>query len=280
MKKILVPCDFSEQAINAFRFALDLADHSRGEIHLVNIVELPVMHDTFLMPALQFEKAFFQDLAAKTQERFQNLFVKYKTEARFAKVKSEVLFGSVSRMLTDYTKDKKIDLLVMGSHGASGVREALIGSNAERVIRTSPVPVLVIKSYVKPNKIKNIVFPNTLEIDNQEEIVMKVKDIQNLFKAKLHIVYINTPGNFTRDTITMDRLKAFVKRFMIKDYTLNVFNDTYEEAGIIEFTRMVKADMIALGTHARRGLAHTLSGSVAEDVTNHVECPVWTAKFK
>jgi nucleotide-binding universal stress UspA family protein len=66
---------------------------------------------------------------------------------------------------------------------------------------------------------------------------------------------------------------------MIKDYTLNVVNDTYEESGIIEFTHMIKADMIALGTHGRTGISHTLSGSVAEDVANHVDCPVWTAKM-
>jgi nucleotide-binding universal stress UspA family protein len=279
MKKILVPCDFSEQAINAFRFALDLADHARGEIHLVSVVELPILHDKFLVPAVRLEKSFFNGLAEKTKDRYEKLFKKYKTEARIAKVKSDVLFGSVSKMLINYAKDNKMDLMIMGSHGASGIREALIGSNAERVIRKSPIPVLVIKSYQKADKIKNIVFPNTLEIDKQEAIVMKVKAIQDLFKAKLHIVFVNTPSNFTRDSVTLERLKSFAKRFMIKDYTLNVVNDTYEESGIIEFTHMIKADMIALGTHGRTGISHTLSGSVAEDVANHVDCPVWTAKM-
>jgi nucleotide-binding universal stress UspA family protein len=52
MKKIIVPCDFSEQAVSAFRVALDIATESKGEVHLIHIIELPVMHDTVLMPVL------------------------------------------------------------------------------------------------------------------------------------------------------------------------------------------------------------------------------------
>jgi hypothetical protein len=109
---------------------------------------------------------------------------------------------------------------------------------------------------------------------------MKVKALQNFFKATLHIVWINTPSNFTRDSITHDRLKAFAKRFMIKDFTLSIFNDPFEESGVINFTHMIKADMIAMGTHGRKGLNHIMSGSVAEDIVNHVDCPIWTYSIK
>jgi hypothetical protein len=132
-----------------------------------------------------------------------------------------------------------------------------------------------VKSYTKASSIKNIVFPNTLDQD-QEDLVMKVKDLQHFFQATLHIVWINTPGNFSRDTDTFKKLEDFAKRFMIKDYTLNVFNDPFEESGVINFTHHIKADMIAMGTHGRKGLAHILSGSLAEDVVNHVDAPIWT----
>jgi hypothetical protein len=63
---------------------------------------------------------------------------------------------------------------------------------------------------------------------------------------------------------------------MLKDYTINVFNYTDEESGIIEFTRQINGDLIAMGTHGLTGLAHLITGSVAEDVVNHVPFPVWT----
>lgn len=278
MKKIVVPCDFSGPAINAFRFALDIAEQSKGEVHLIHVIELPVMHDTVLMPVLTFEEALFKELQQKAEKQFDKLKTKYGSEE--VKVKTKVLFGAPSRMILDYIDAEKIDLVVMGTHGASGVREYLIGSNAERVVRRSPIPVMAIKKYVKAATIRNIIFPNTLDTETQEDLVMKVKSLQNFFKAKIHIVWINTPTNFTRDSITRKRLTDFAKRFMFKDFTVHVYNDPFEETGIINFTHELKGDMIAMGTRGRKGLAHVLSGSVAEDVVNHIDCPIWTYTIK
>lgn len=272
MKKILVPCDFSEQAINAFRLALDIA-HSKSEVHLLHVVELPVMHDTVLMPVLTFEETLLQELRDKAETEFAAIKKKHVKEGH--KIVTKVEFGATARMILDYLPAHEIDLVIMGTKGASGVRELVIGSNAEKIVRGASCPVIAVKKYTESSSIKNIVFPNTLDQD-QEDLVMKVKDLQHFFKATLHIVWINTPGNFASDTITLKRLEDFVKRFMIKDYTLNVFNDPYEESGVINFTHHIKADMIAMGTHGRKGLAHILSGSLAEDVVNHVDCPIWT----
>jgi nucleotide-binding universal stress UspA family protein len=278
MKKIIVPCDFSEQAVNAFRVALDLAEQSKGEVHLVNVIELPIMHDTVLMPVLTFEETLLEELQQKVEKQFQKLSSKYGSEN--VKVRSKVLFGSTAHMILDYITSEKIDLVVMGTHGARGVREYLIGSNAEKFVRRSTVPVLAIKKYVKVSSIRNIVFPNTLDTEMHEDLVMKVKTLQNFFKAKIRIVWINTPTNFTRDTITRKRLADFAKRFMFKDFTIHIYNDPFEETGIINFAHEVKGDMIAMGTHGRKGLVHLLTGSVAEDVLNHVDCPIWTYPIK
>jgi hypothetical protein len=91
-------------------------------------------------------------------------------------------------------------------------------------------------------------------------------------------LYINSPAFFQRDVDTKMRLKDFAKRFMLKDYTLNVYNDVDQENGINNFTREVKGDLIALATHGRRGISHLVSGSIAEDIVNHVDCPIWTFK--
>jgi nucleotide-binding universal stress UspA family protein len=277
MKKILVPCDFSEQAINAFRFAVDIAAQSKGEVHLVHVIELPVMHDSVLMPVMSFEEALLKELREKAEKEFKKLTEKY---GAGVKTNTLVIFGAVSRMITDYIADQAIDLVVMGTKGASGVKEMLIGSNAEKVVRKSPVPVIAVKKYVKASSIKNIVFPNTLDTESQEDLVMHVKALQNFFKAKIHIVWINTPTNFTPDRITITRLTNFAKRFMFKEFTVSVYNDPFEEPGIINYAHTVNADMIAMGTRGRRGLAHVLSGSVAEDVVNHVDCPIWTYAIK
>ncbi len=276
MQKILVPCDFSEQAISAYRFAIDLAQQSNREVHLLHVVELPVMHDSMMMPTLSFEATLLKELSEHAETRFKQLQLDYPSDKP---VISQIHFGNTSMMILEYIAGTQIDLVVMGTKGVSGIRELLIGSNAEKIVRGATCPVITVRKYEKLNSIRNIVFPNSLEM-NQEDLIQHIKVLQDFLKATLHIVWINTPGNFTSDTITQVRLKEFANRFMLKDYTLNVFNDTYEDSGVINFAHMIRADMIAMGTHGRKGLNHLMSGSVTEDVVNHIDCPIWTYTIK
>lgn len=64
---------------------------------------------------------------------------------------------------------------------------------------------------------------------------------------------------------------------MLTNFTLNVYNDEEEKTGVMNFARMKEADMIAMGTHGRKGIGHLLIGSIAEDVVNHVDIPIWTS---
>ncbi len=277
MKKIVVPCDFSLPAINAYQFALQLANKSGGEVHLLNVIELPVLHDTVLMPVVAFENSLFKELRASAEKQMQHLIARNKSED--ANVICETRFGPVQTVIKAYVTEKSADLIVMGTHGAHGMREFLIGSNAEKMVRTASVPVITLKNAIK-SEITDIVFPNTLDLENQEDLISKLKDIQEFFKAKLHIVWINTPLNFTSDRITVSRLEAFAKRFQFKNYTINVFNHENGEEGILLFANTVGANMIAMGTHGRRGLGHLFNGSIAEDLVNHANYLIWTSVMK
>jgi hypothetical protein len=74
----------------------------------------------------------------------------------------------------------------------------------------------------------------------------------------------------------MDLMEEFARHYKLTQYTRNTRNDFNEPDGIINFAHEVKADMIAMGTNGRRGVAHLFMGSVAEDVVNRVDCPIWT----
>lgn len=276
MKKILIPCDFSDPAVQAFKMAVEIANQINGEVVLLNVVELPVMHESVLMPTLSFEEAFIKDKKEHVEKNFAKMKEKWAKEG--PKVTSFVEFGGTTPTIRDFVKDKKIDLILMGTHGASGVKEFFIGSNTEKIVRTAAVPVMAIKKQVKLTAVKNIVFPTTGNM-NQEELTVQVKALQNFFKATLHILYVNTPSSFKRDMEIKPQLKAFAKRFMLKDYTLNVWNDLSEEEGLKNFVYETKADMVAMATHGRRGLNHLMSGSIAEDAVNHINCPIWTYKI-
>lgn len=275
MKKILVPCDFSKPAINAFRFALDVALQSKGSVCLLNVIETPVIVDPLIIPGYSLGDVMEQ-CKEKTAAEFHKLITKYNKDN--IKVLAHVEFGSPGKMIIDFIKKNSIDIIVMGSHGATGLKEYFVGSNAEKVVRHSPVPVLVIKDYFK-GPIKSIVFPNTLDTENLQDLTMKVKALQYFFKATLHILFVNTLPKFTPDTVTQHRLKEFAKQFMFKNFTINIYNHQNEEEGILQFTKSIKADLVAMGTHGRKGISHMINGSVAEDVVNHTNRPVWTYRL-
>lgn len=279
MKKILVPCDFSDSAVQAFKFAVEIANQSGGEILLLNVIELPVMHDSVLMPTLSFEAAFIKDMKASADKNFSKMIDKWAKDG--PTIKSFIEYGPTAHAICGFAVSKKADLVIMGTKGVTGLKEFFVGSNTEKVVRWSKVPVIAVKKSVKISAIKNIVFPNTLEDSKvQDDFTMKVKELQNFFKAKLHILYINTPANFKRDGDTHKQLEAFAKRFMLKNYTLNIFNATDQEMGVTDFAHENNSDMIAMATHGRRGLNHLLSGSIAEDIVNHIDCPIWTCVEK
>lgn len=277
MKKILVPCDFSASAIHAYRFALEVAALSNGTIHLLNVIELPAMPNSVFTPVRSLGVPLMKEMSAKAQGNFEKMTTKYSLEN--VKVVSSVEYGVPSKMILNYVKDNSIDVIIMGSHGARGLKEYFVGSNAEKIVRSCSVPVIVAKEYFK-GPVKNIVFPNMLDTQNQEELVLKVKALQAFFKAHLHLVWINTPANFTPDTVTLKRLNAFVKLFSLKDITINVFNHLTEEEGITQFANSIDADVIAMGTHGRKGLAHMMSGSMTEDIANHGKSLIWTYLMK
>lgn len=276
MKKILVPCDFSDSAVQAFKFAVEIANQSKGEIALLNVVELPVIHENVMMPTFSFEDTFLKEMKDRADVDFAKMKSKWAKDG--PNVSTHVEFGAPTPTISQFIKEKKIDLVIMGTKGASGLKEFFVGSNTEKIVRWSPVPVISLKKSVKASSIKNIVFPSTLHED-EEELTMRVKALQNFFKAKLNIIYVNTPANFRTDVITRGMMKDYAKRFMLKDYTLNIFNDLNEESGVAHFVNEIKGDMIAMSTHGRKGLNHLMSGSIAEDMVNHLELPIWTWKI-
>jgi nucleotide-binding universal stress UspA family protein len=113
-----------------------------------------------------------------------------------------------------------------------------------------------------------------------DEVAARFKRIQALFDAQFYFVVVNTPGNFETSRDSMARIKAFVNKYHFENIKAEVYNSLSEEAGIIDFADDIDADLIAMTTHGRTGLLHLLTGSIAEDVVNHSQRPVWTYKTK
>ncbi|REG77602.1 universal stress protein [Algoriphagus antarcticus] len=277
MKKILVPCDFSDSAIQAFKFALQIAKQSKGEIILLHVVEPPFLRGTMLVPPLYFEENFLNDMTVSAEKNFEELKSKWANEG--IKIHTLVEHGPTTKTINRIAEENKADLIVMGTQGATGFKEFLVGSNTEKVVRFSSLPVLAIRKSLELSRIKNIVFPTTLD-PKQNKLLSHIRELQNFFSAKLHLLLVNTPHNMKRTSDEKVMMEEYAKEFDLQNYTINTRNDFYESDSIINFTNEIQADMIAMGTHSRKGLAHLFSGSMTEDVVNRMDCPIWTYSIK
>lgn len=276
MKKILVPTDFSEQAERALKVAAQLAKKNQSTIYLLHMLELPMeLSDPAKKGGGMPESIFFMKLANK---RFKE--VMSQPYLKGIKVIETVQFQQTFEGINQAAKKFKADLIVMGSHGASGFKEMFIGSNTEKVVRTSSVPVLVIKREHEKFAVKNFVFATDFTAEAKKPFLEAVKFVKKV-GAKMHLVYVNTTNSFLTTMQAEEMMANFIAETKprLAGLQTNLYNDISVETGILNFSQSVNADLIGMGTHGRKGLAHFFNGSISEDLVNHAKRPVITFKI-
>lgn len=278
MKKILVPTDFSKPASIAADVAADIARRSGAEITLLHVIEEAVGNSLNVEGQVSADSGWDEKIfTLKLIEKAKKQMAKLTEDPRFegVKVKPELRVGTPYHGMNKIITEKKVDLVVMGTAGHSDLEHMIIGSNTEKVVRMANCPVLTMHSKPATQDFKQIVYATSM--DKQEEIFSRiVRSTQKLYDSTIHLVRINTPGNFQRDVLVKKYMQDFAKKLQLKNYTINVFNDVSEEQGIVYFADSINADLIAMSTHGRTGFAHVLAGSIAEEVVSHSRRPVLT----
>ncbi len=281
MKKILVPTDFSKTSLIAVDVAFDIAKKDGADIILLNVVE-EATSDSYRISG-EWQKANWEDriFTYRLLEKAKKQLEKLVMEPRFnaVKITGELRLGNPFHGMNAIIIDRKVDLIVMGTKGHTKMEEMIIGTNTEKVVRRSHCPVLTVHKRPSSSDFKNIVYATGMA--NDEEVFSRiVKRTQQLYNSTIHLVRINTPANFQRDREVKGYMEKFAKKLLLKNYTINVYNDISEEEGIINFADSINADLIAMATHGRTGLAHMMAGSVAENVVGHSGRPVLTFVVK
>lgn len=274
MKKILVPTDFSQEAENALKVAAQIAKKHGSEIYLLHMLEIPMQEIDAVSSHVEVpEVMFFMKMAHKKfNEIMDSDYLKDITVHEI--VKPEASFNNV----VDICHEHGAEIIIMGSHGASGFKEMFVGSNAEKVVRNSDVPVLVIKNEHDEFSIDDFVFASDFKNDSKETY-RQATEFATAFGAKIHLLLVNTAGSFTTTKKANDRINAFIEDYSFKNYTINIYNDDSVEKGILNFSKDIDADLIGISTHGRQGIAHFFNGSISEDLVNHAKRPVITFKI-
>ncbi len=273
MKKIVVPVDFSEQSGYALRVAASLAKKHKAEILVLHMLELNQAIVTSSEGFHPEQTVFLIKLAEKRFKEF--LDQPYLSGIAITPiVKHFKVFSEVN----DVATKNDADLIVMGSHGTDGLKEIFVGSNAERVVRNSDIPVLVIKKEHLNFKAGKFLFASGFR-EESVEAFHKAKRFAAMLSAELKMVYINTPGDdFLSTSDAHDRISRFLGKAGT-DTKVDIYNDYSVEIGILNYGDKIGADIIGIPTHGRKGLSHFFMGSIGEDVANHSNVPVVTFKI-
>ena len=274
MKKILVPTDFSKHAEYALKVAAQIAKRNNGEIFLLHMLELPHQAGDAIGSGTDIpEIMIFKNAAIN---KLEDLMDHECLEG--IKVSEIIQFDLAFEGIMKVNKVNDIDLIVMGSHGANGFKEMFIGSNAEKVVRNSDTPVLIIKRDEGDFSVDKFVFASDFS-DEINKPFAKVVEFANRFEAELQLVMINTPSSFKPTHIAVEMMKSFISNFTINKYSTHIYNDVNVENGILNFADLIDADLIGMSTHGRKGIAHFFNGSISEDLVNHSLRPVVTFKI-
>ena len=276
MKTILVPIDFSEEAKYACKVAASIAKQTNSQIILLHMLDIP---STSVDPMTE------SNLGGGAQTIFymktiHKKFAEFKAFPFFdgIKVIESVIFKKAFQGVIEESSKNKVELIVMGSQGATGIKEMLVGSNTEKVVRQSDIPVLVIKQDIENFKIKNMIFASDFS-ENSKKNFQKVIDFATLFNAKIHFLYINTIHNFESTRDSREKINNYISSFKLDDYTANIYNDTSIEEGILNYGKEIDADVIAINTHGRSGLSQLFNESISKELANHALRPVVTFKI-
>lgn len=273
MKKIIVPIDFSEYSAYALETASILAKRNDAELLALHMLEIDQGRVTDSINEHNEKMVFFLKLAEKKFDEFLS-----KDFLQGINVTPIVKHFKVFSEVAEVAEEHDADMIVMGSHGTSGLSEIFVGSNTERVVRHSEIPVLVVKQ--KPTKLNFDLV--TFASDFTDEMVEPYIKARQLFED-IKLIYVNVPGESFKSSAEMESTVAnFLKTAegnLAKINDVHYTSDYTVEKGILNASNLLGADLIIVPTHGRTGLAHFFTGSVSEDIANHAALPVMTFKI-
>ncbi len=275
MKKILVPTDFSSNSKHALGVAAAIAKKTKGSVEILHtntaVAYAPPLPDYYVPEAYDMTE-YYENAA----EALYNLKKEVTDSGKYngTKIETVVEEGFLYTTVRRIAQEDRADLIVMGTKGATGATEFFVGSNTEKVIRTSPCPVLAVPEKSGEFDPKVVVFPTTLRKD-QAVVFQALAEWQKHFHFELFVLYLNNPAGFDSNAEIEAAIHNFSESAGLKKTTPYISGNTFnEEVSILQFARERNADLIAMGTHQRQGLSHLLFGSLTEDTANHSDIPV------
>ncbi len=277
IEKILVPIDFSEVSIKALEYAAEIAKNVDAKITLLHVFESYAYNAAI-------GEAESTDIMAKGIEDKLNKLVEEKS---LGEVEVDTLQkkGKIYQEIDGLAEKENIDLIVMGTHGATGlsdVRKFVLGTNAYRVVLSSPCPVITIKGQ-KPPRFDSILLPLDVTKSTRQKVDLAM-EWAKMFGAKIHLVSVS---RFIDEfVVSIDKLKMQLREVAqrIRDEgiecTTKMIRHTNIAESVVDHADEMDASLIMIMTQQERKWNEFILGSSARTIITDAERPVMSLRPK
>jgi len=286
MTTILFPTDFSKCAQEAQKVAFSLAKLFDAELKIIHVVS-----DTIF--TWESEEHFYETIAMfpvtpnapkiVTQEDGVNYFATALGEIQEEATKQgihnsiQLLFGDTAHKILEEAKKEDVSMIVMGTNGASGLKEAFVGSITQWVTRKSPCPVLSVRSLPHGEfKVDDLVYASDFKVEDENNNLEVVKIFASYFDAKIHLLYINTPHYFEETHTCLQRIEQVAKDHNLENYQIDIYNHYTVEDGVLTYAKLNDVDLIAVSNHQYGVIRSLVEFRTTEVLVNHATVPVLT----
>lgn len=245
MKKILLPTDFSDNAWNAITYALQLYKNEKCNFILLNTYT-PIMYQVEFMQSSEPQFQLMEAVKETSKKKLQDLVEKIETEFanpnhHFTTISS---FNTLTGEISELYEGNVMDLIIMGTKGASGVKEVLFGSNTMHVLNNVKCPVIAIPSDFNFERPHELLFPSDYDIEFNDQHLDPLIDIANLYNIRINIMHVHY-GETLTERQESNRQKLETKFKGIAHLFHNIKNKNIPEA-ITEFQIKTRINLLVM----------------------------------
>lgn len=271
MKKILVPCDFSDQSENALNYAVEMAHSFSAGLVLLHINQIPVMNSEMSLTPYSLSDANEESL-----DSLKNLAQKIKmTHPAIGSIDYFSEVGNVSDVIGDFDKKMDIDLIVMGitGHGSS-LAKTLLGSSSVSVAKETTTPVIIIPPNVTFKKIQRIAYACEYDKHIEESLPLtKVNYFNTVFSSTLFVVHVVEKGHeLDPEEIQNDN---YIERCLGNSaHRTFILNENKVTAALLSFITNNAIDLIIVEPKKHSFLHKLFSESITNELAFNSPVPV------
>ncbi|MDO8368218.1 MAG: universal stress protein [Saprospiraceae bacterium] len=243
--KILIPTDFSKLAEVAGNYAVKMANKAKAEVILLHAVFIDAPPRAQV--ALKTNQILEAMVESATQDMEQLVETLRKEIGGEPTLSYNITKGdSVKSVVDKFVQDNQVDLIIMGTKGASGLKKVLMGSNTNAVISHLDIPVIAVPEHARFGNLKHIVYASDLLAVTKE--MEELVQFAQLFDAIIHLLHIESPDS--EQKIDGSVLKAeLINQFQYPHISVKIIVNEHLEEAIDEYLADIKADLLAMFTH-------------------------------